>query len=142
LGIAVKHPTIQAALTPHHALRGASWHATRPAFLNSHGGYLLIGVDDQGKPLGIDADRFPNEDRMHLHLVNLLKQRLGAEHLVHIESHFETLEGKRVLLVKCKASKLPVYLKDGNTEQFFVRTGPATAELLPSQIQGFIRQRF
>jgi hypothetical protein len=79
---------------------------------------------------------------MHLHLVNLLKQRIGAEHVVHIESGFETLEGKRVLLVRCRAPKLPVYLKEGNAEQSYVRTGPATAELLPSQIQGYIKQRF
>jgi hypothetical protein len=115
---------------------------TIAAFLNTHGGYLLIGVDDQGKPLGIEVDGFPNEDKMHLHLVNLLKQRIGAEHLVQIESRFETLEGKRVLIVKCRPSNLPVYLRAGNTEQFYVRTGPATAELLPSQIQGYIKQRF
>jgi SOS response regulatory protein OraA/RecX len=115
---------------------------TIAAFLNSHGGYLLIGVNDQGKPLGIEVDGFPNEDKMHLHLVNLLRQRIGAEHLVQIESRFETLEDKRVLVVKCRPSKLPVYLRDGNTEQFYVRTGPATTELLLSQIQGYIKQRF
>lgn len=115
---------------------------TIAAFLNTHGGYLLIGVDDQGKPLGIELDGFPNEDKMHLHLVNLLKQRIGAEHVVQIESRFESLEDKRVLVVKCRPSNLPVYLRDGNIEQFYVRTGPATTELLPSQIQGYIKQRF
>ncbi len=115
---------------------------TIAAFLNTHGGYLLIGVNDQGKPLGIEADGFPNEDKMQLHLVNILKQRIGAENLVQIEPRFETLEDKRVLVVKCRPSNLPVYLKDGSTEQFYVRTGPATAELLPSQIQGYSKQRF
>jgi hypothetical protein len=115
---------------------------TIAAFLNSHGGYLLIGVKDDGTPLGIDVDGFPNEDKMQLHLVNLLKQRIGAEHLVHVESRFEAFDGKRVLIVKCKPSNVPVYLREGNIEQFYVRTGPATTELLPSQIQDYIKQRF
>jgi predicted HTH transcriptional regulator len=115
---------------------------TIAAFLNSHGGYLLVGVNDKGQAVGLEKDDFPNEDKMNLHLVNLLKQRLGPEHMVHIEPRFESLGDKRVLIVKCKPSKLPVFLKDGNTEQFYVRTGAATTELLPSQIQAYIKQRF
>jgi hypothetical protein len=112
------------------------------AFLNSHGGYLVIGVNDDGVALGLESDGFPNEDKMNLHLVNLLKNRLGAEHLVHVEPRFETFAEKRVLVVKCRPSNLPVYLKDGSSEQFFVRTGAATTELKPSEIQGYVKQRF
>jgi predicted HTH transcriptional regulator len=112
------------------------------AFLNSHGGYLVIGVNDDGVALGLESDGFPNEDKMNLHLVNLLKNRLGAEHLVHVEPRFETFAEKRVLVVKCRASNLPVFLKDGGSEQFFVRTGAATTELKPSEIQGYVKQRF
>ena len=50
---------------------------TIAAFLNSHGGYLVVGVADNGEVLGIEKDGFPNEDKMNLHLVNLLKDRLG-----------------------------------------------------------------
>lgn len=115
---------------------------TIAAFLNSHGGHLIVGVNDQGETLGIEADKFPNEDNMNLHLVNLLKDRLGAQHMVHVEPRFETLDENRVLVVRCTPSSLPVYVKEGNSEQFFVRTGAATTELLPSQIQGYIKQRF
>lgn len=115
---------------------------TIAAFLNSDGGYLVIGVNDKAEVIGLDNDRFPSEDKMNLHLVNILKQRLGAEHLVHVEPRFESLSDKSVLVVRCRASKLPVYLKEGKTEQFYVRTGAATTELLPSQIQGYLKQRF
>lgn len=115
---------------------------TIAAFLNSHGGYLVIGVNDDGVALGLEKDGFPNEDKMNLHLVNLLKQRLGAEHLVHIEPRFETFNDKRVLVVRCNLSNLPVFLRDGNTEQFYVRTGAATTELKPSEIQAYLKQRF
>ena len=115
---------------------------TIPAFLNSHGGHLVIGVNDSGEVLGVEKDGFPNEDKMNLHLVNLLKDRLGAQHMLHIEPRFEDLNGKSVLVARCRPSNLPVYLKDGNTEQFFTRTGAATTELVPSQIQAYIQQRF
>jgi len=115
---------------------------TIAAFLNSHGGHLVIGVADSGEVLGIEKDGFPNEDKMNLHLVNHLKDRLGPQHMLHIDPRFETLEDKKVLVVRCRPSSLPVYLKDGATEQFFARTGAATTELLPSQIQAYIQQRF
>lgn len=115
---------------------------TIAGFLNSHGGHLVIGVADSGEVLGIEKDGFPNEDKMNLHLVNLLKDRMGPQHMLHIDPRFETLEGKKVLVVRCRPSSLPVYIKDGATEQFFARTGAATTELLPSQIQAYIQQRF
>ena len=37
---------------------------------------------------------------MNLHLVSILKQRLSAENLVHIDIRFENVGDKRVLLVK------------------------------------------
>ena len=115
---------------------------TIAAFLNSHGGHLVVGVADTGEALGIEKDAFTNEDKMNLHLVNLIKDRLGPQHFLHVVPLFESFRGKRVLVVRCNSSNLPVYLKDGNTEQFFVRTGAATTELLPSQIQAYVNQRF
>jgi hypothetical protein len=115
---------------------------TIAAFLNSHGGHLVIGIADSGEVLGIEKDGFPNEDKMNLHLVNLLKDRMGPQHMLHIEPRFETLDDKRVLVVRCRPSNIPVFLKDGNTEQFFARTGAATTDLLPSQVQAYIQQRF
>lgn len=115
---------------------------TIAAFLNSHGGYLVIGINDDCEALGLENDGFPNEDKMNLHLVNLMKQRIGTEHLVHVDPRFESFTDKRVLVVKCKPSNLPVFLKDGNSEQFYIRTGAATSELKPSEVQAYLKQRF
>jgi len=115
---------------------------TIAAFLNTHGGHLVIGVNDQAEVLGLENDQFPIEDKMNLHLVNLLRQRIGSEHLVHVDLRFDSVGEKRVLVVKCDPSNLPVYLRDGNAEQFYIRTGAATTELRPSEIQGYLKQRF
>jgi hypothetical protein len=112
------------------------------AFMNSDGGTLVIGVNDQGEPLGLKADNFPNEDKMNLHLVNLIRDRIGPQHMLFIRPRFEDYEGARVLAVECKRSPTPVYVKDGNMEHFFIRTGAATNELTGNQMQQFIKHRF
>ena len=111
-------------------------------FLNAHGGTLIIGVADDGTALGVDADLFDSEDKMHLHLVNLIRDRIGATHMMYIHPHFEELEGKRVLRVACWKARSPVVLKEGKDERFFVRTGAATTELKMTEAQDFIKQRF
>ena len=115
---------------------------TIAAFLNTHGGHLIVGVSDSSEVLGIEIDGFPNEDKMNLHLVNLIKDRMGPQHMLHIEPWFATFQGKRILVIRCKPSNVAVFLKEGSTEQFFSRTGAATSELLPSQIQVYVQQRF
>ncbi|MBT9519065.1 MAG: putative DNA binding domain-containing protein, partial [Methyloversatilis discipulorum] len=115
---------------------------TIAGFLNGKGGTLLIGVKDDGETIGIDADGFQNEDKMLLHLTNLIKDKISPQHMMYIHPHFIELDGKRVLSVECNSSKSPVYVKDDNTEKFFIRTGASTSELSASQTQEFIRQKF
>ncbi len=115
---------------------------TLAGFLNTNGGTLVIGVSDDGVPVGIEADKFPNEDKMSLHLVNIVKERLGAQAMTAMRLHFEDHDGARILVIRCPRSRTPVFVKDGDIERFFVRTGPATTEMLASQTQEFIKQRF
>jgi hypothetical protein len=115
---------------------------TIAGFLNSNGGILMIGVTDDGTPLGIDADGFENEDRMSLHLVNLVKDRIGPIILPFIHARFEDYNGCRVMVVECSKARTPVFVKDGNLERFYIRTGPSTTELSASQTQEYIKQRY
>lgn len=115
---------------------------TIAAFVNSSGGTLIVGVADDGNPVGIEVDQFPNEDKMYLHLVNLIKERMGAKHMTYIHPRFDDFDHSRVLVVECLPSKSPVFVKDGQAERFYMRTGAATAELTGGQAQDFIKQRF
>lgn len=115
---------------------------TLAGFVNSSGGTLVIGVADDGEPVGIEADKFPNEDKMYLHLVNLIKDRMGAAHMMYMHPRFDDYEGERVMVVECLPGKSPIFVKDGKVERFFVRTGAATTELQGSQAQEFIQKRF
>ena len=115
---------------------------TIAGFLNSNGGILSIGVTDDGTPLGIDADGFENEDKMSLHLVNLIKDRIGPSTMQFIHARFEDYDGFRVMVIECSKAKSPVFVKDGNIERFYIRTGPSTTELSASQTQEYIKQRY
>ena len=115
---------------------------TIAGFVNTDGGTLVVGVADDGSPVGVEVDGFPNEDKMYLHLVNLIKDRIGPHHAMYISPHFGDFDGVRVLTVECKRGRAPVFVKDGSLERFYVRLGPSTNELSASQTQEFIRHRF
>lgn len=115
---------------------------TVAAFMNSEGGRLVIGVDDGGKAVGIQEDKFASEDKMNLHFVNLVRDRIGPQFMLFISPSFDDYQDARVLVVECKKGKAPAYVKDGNMEHFFVRTGAATTELTGNKMQEYIKHRF
>lgn len=115
---------------------------TIAGFLNTNGGILTIGVYDDGSPVGIDIDGFENEDKMALHLVNILKSRLNVLVMPFVHIHLDDYMDTRVMVVDCKRSQKPVFLKDKNEQRFFIRTGPSTSELKADEIMEFTKIRF
>jgi hypothetical protein len=115
---------------------------TIAGFLNAGGGTLLIGVADDGEVLGLETDGFPNEDKMGLHLVNLLRDRIGEVFLPYVHPTFKDSDGRRVLVVRCERGPKPAFVKDGALQRFFVRGGNSTAELSGTSITEYVSQRF
>lgn len=116
---------------------------TIAGFLNSaNGGTLIIGVADDGTPVGLERDGFPDEDKMALHLINLLKEKVGGHQALYVHPRFDDYGDVRALIVECDPAKSPAFVKDGGGERFYVRYGPSTQELPGSQAQAFIKHRF
>lgn len=115
---------------------------TIAGFLNKKGGFLIVGVNDDGEVLGLDNDKFQNEDKMLLHLGNLINDRMGSQTSAYINSRIEDVSGGRVLVVECHPSKAPVYIKESGTEKFYVRTTAATTDMSISEAQAYIKDRF
>ncbi len=118
-----------------------AWLKAVVAFLNSQGGILLLGVADDGSILGLDADGFDSNDRCLLHIKNLLNQHLGAEFFRFIRiTLVETPDG-RVVMIQCTPAGKPVFLRIGKNEEFYIRSGPASTKLSPSQIVNYIQKK-
>lgn len=115
---------------------------TIAAFINTNGGHLLIGVNDEAEPIGLENEQFENDDKMLLHLTNLIKTRIGTLFMRYIHLSVEELDEQKVLRVDCFPSEHPAYLSDGNDEYFFIRTGPSTTNLSVSKVYEYIKERF
>ncbi|MCB1858051.1 MAG: putative DNA binding domain-containing protein [Gammaproteobacteria bacterium] len=118
-----------------------AWLKTVAAFLNSGGGLILLGVNDQGDVLGLDNDGFANDDALLRHVENLVAQHLGSVHFPAIQSRLFTVAQKQVLAIKCGVAQQPVFLKQGKAEDFYIRTGPASRSLSPSEVLTYLEMR-
>lgn len=116
---------------------------TITAFLNSQGGVLLIGVKDSGKIIGIKKDGYKDYDQFENALYNFIRNSISQEAATLINAKVHQYEDEEVCVVFCYKSPKPVYLNYNSTEEeFFVRTGPSTTKLTPSQIHGYISKNF
>lgn len=106
---------------------------TLTAFMNTDGGILAVGVDDQGRPVGMDPDGFENDDHLLRHFSSLFAQHIGVEHLARVRFALREAEGRKVLLIECATSAEPVILKGGKEEEFYVRAGPSSRKLSLSE---------
>jgi predicted HTH transcriptional regulator len=114
---------------------------TIAGFLNANGGTLMVGVDDR-KVLGLAADAFPNEDKMGLHLVNLIRDRIGDIFLPYVHPHFEEEDDQRVFVIRCERGPKPAFVKDGAVQRFYVRGANATVELLGNSAMDYSKAHF
>jgi len=118
-----------------------AWLKSVTAFMNSEGGTLLVGISDDGGIHGIGADEFENADKCHLHVKNLIHEHIGSEFAGFIQCRLHDMEGKTVVALTCRRADVPVFLKIGKNEDFFVRSGPSSTKLTMSQMVTYLDQR-
>ncbi|MGD9332504.1 MAG: response regulator [Desulfobacterales bacterium] len=118
-----------------------AWLKTIVAFLNTDGGTLLVGVDDDGTVIGIDTDRFASEDKYRLHVNNRIKEHIGLDNAACIRYDLNRLGDQKVLVVQCRPSPQPVFLKMGREEEFYIRIGPGSRKLTPSEVLAYVTRR-
>lgn len=103
---------------------------TVAAFLNSSGGTLLIGADDQGRATGLERDfatlREPDADRFELWLRDMLSTTLGKNAAALPRIRFAEVDGRTVCAVRCPRSPEPVFLAQGQSTDLWVRVGNST----------------
>jgi hypothetical protein len=121
-------------------------------FLNGDGGTLLVGVDDAGTPLGLEADyatlKVPDADRYELFLRDLLSTSLGQNAAAAVGIEFTTITDApgepMVCRLTCEPSPRPVYLRSGKGvgPELWVRTGNSTRQLGVDEANSYVMHRW
>lgn len=109
------------------------------AFLNSNGGTLLVGVKDDGEVLGLCDDNFENDDRALLHFNNLMGKHVGVHFQPFVNARIVHVDGKGVLRINCVRADSPAFLINGQDEDFYARSGPASRKLTVRQFYEYMR---
>lgn len=95
------------------------------AFANADGGKLIIGIDDKGKPIGVENAKKLLED-----VPNKIKDILGIIPKVIAESK----KGKDTLIIEVKPSYAPISYHG----RYFVRSGSTIQELKGKELTKFL----
>jgi len=115
---------------------------TIASLLNTEGGTLLIGVSDNGSIFGIERDHFQSNDKFNLHFTNLIKEYIGNEFLPFLHFELVLIENKNILKIDCMKSNKPVFLKFRKEEEFYIRIGAATVQIMGSKLVNYINNNF
>ncbi len=118
-----------------------AWLKTIVAYLNTDGGILLVGVKDDGTVIGVGADCFENDDKYRLHVNNRIKEHIGLGSAACIRYDLEAAGDQKVLVIRCRPSPQPVFLKVGREEEFYIRVGPGSRKLTPSEVIDYVTRR-
>lgn len=119
---------------------------TLAAFMNSSGGYLLIGVDDDGQVLGLEPDlqtlRKPTLDAFETAFNMAFNKMIGAEFREYVDVAFPEINEKPICMLRVFPSTQPVFMSEKGDEKFYIRAGNASQALSISQANRYIQRRF
>ncbi|MBC8213041.1 MAG: N-6 DNA methylase [Candidatus Marinimicrobia bacterium] len=113
-------------------------------FCNSDGGNLLIGVDDNNKIVGIEVDKFKNNDVFLLNLTQQISNRtspnvMNLPGVVEVTLH--KIESKTVCKVYVEPTRENIFVKYENKKYFYKRTGPKTVSLDNEEMMNYVMEK-
>jgi len=105
-------------------------------FLNSNGGFLVIGVSDDAKVIGLDSD-FSLSDKKNVIDFFLLEFDQMMNHfftlrvISSVSGNIYQMNGKYIFVVTVTPSKrTPVFLNGQNGKEFWIRTEASTRQII------------
>lgn len=115
-------------------------------FMNASGGTLLVGVDDAGMPLGLEADLATlgrkDLDGYENWLTTLLETSIGGAATANASIDFPDVGGVTICRVSVRPGGSPVYVHMKDDEWLYVRLGNSTRRLNTREAIEYIRQRW
>jgi ATP-dependent DNA helicase RecG len=98
------------------------------AFANADGGKLVIGVDDNGSPIGVENSRRLLED-----IPNKIRNKLGIIPSVEVQQK----EGKDIIGISVNSASVPISC-DG---KYYLRSGSTDLELAGNELTNFLMRK-
>lgn len=129
---------------PNKALR-LSVLKTIAAFLNSQGGTLIIGVEDNGDIYGLERDLSlleESRDKFQQLLSSLIVEYIGAGIIPLCRIRLEEVQESLICVIEVDRASHPVYLKGEKGAEFYVRFGTTTRALDPEQTTAYIESNW
>lgn len=119
---------------------------TITGFLNTDGGMLFIGVNDDGKILGLKHDYQSlsknSADGFVLALTNVINQHLGKNIHRLLQFSIISINGFDVCIVNIEKSEKPVFLGKKDNEEFFIRASASSQPLSMSEAYDYIQSHW
>jgi type I restriction enzyme M protein len=113
-------------------------------FCNTSGGNLLIGVNDNNNIVGIEVDKFKNNDDFLLSLFQQISKRTSPD-IVNlpgvVEVTLHKIENKTVCNVYVEPTRENIFVKYENKKHFYKRTGPKTVSLDKEEMINYVIEK-
>ena len=111
---------------------------TAVAFANSEGGRILVGVNDDGTPAGVE-----DPDAVMLQLTNMIRNAVRPDLTLFSECTAEIMDGKTVIVLSIqRGTARPYYVagKGIRPEGVYIRQGSSSVPASSSAILNMIRE--
>jgi hypothetical protein len=119
---------------------------TITAFLNSEGGTLIIGVEDNGAVFGLERDlaqvKGHTLDGFEQTLMNLISSHIGPEFSRLIKVRYEELDGMHVCAVDVEKAIEPAFMEGPRGKEFYIRAGNTTRALDAEEMHRYIQMNW
>lgn len=108
------------------------------AFLNSGGGTLLLGVSDDGSPVGIEHDQYRNQDEYRRALASSIRDHIGPRFVDAVKIDFWPVGRHEIITIECNPGSPPehAFLDD---RELYVRQGPMSVPLTGRPLADWLR---
>ena len=120
------------------------------AFMNTDGGDLLIGVDDDGNVVGLEKDystfHGKRSDGFSQHLTNLVNKHLGKNANEYLELDFVTVGNDEVCRCRIRPARgkksSPIFFAKDDEKKFYIRANNTCQPLDMEEAYRYISEKW
>jgi hypothetical protein len=99
------------------------------SFLNTEGGRIYLGVEDDGTICGLKQhETFTDDDDLILKFTNKFRDRI-PQYLGNVDVEAVDIDNKKILVVVCKKSESPVIRRKSDKTMFYIRKNRSSQQL-------------